>query len=143
MDGLSTAASVIAVLQAIQIIVSLCSQYLASAKHAIYDIQRLQGELTRLGLIFEGAKMLLEGPKGTRLGTSKRLRSMLLPCTAQLEDLAAKLEERLDPKKPSTIAGKLHLRMKWPFESEDIDRITLNLCKFRDALSVCLNIDQT
>ncbi|KAF5654454.1 NACHT ankyrin domain-containing protein [Fusarium heterosporum] len=32
--------------------------------------------------------------------------------------------------------------MKWPFESEEIDRITLDFCKFRDALSACLSIDQ-
>ncbi|KAF4448569.1 hypothetical protein F53441_8046 [Fusarium austroafricanum] len=105
-------------------------------------IMRREGELTRLKSVFEGAQRLLEGPNGARLESSQELRTTLIQCTTQLEDLATTLRERLERRKWGKFMGKLRLRTKWPFESGDTDKIIHNLCQFRDALSACLTVDQ-
>jgi hypothetical protein len=70
MDGLSAAASVIAVTQISQSVASLCSQYFTAVKNAKPDIGRLQGEVGRLNTVLEGAQQIFEGPNGARLQTS-------------------------------------------------------------------------
>lgn len=66
MDGLSAVASVIAVIQISGAVLSLCAQYLKAVKNAKSDIEHLQGELSGLRAVLEGAQELLESPNGAR-----------------------------------------------------------------------------
>jgi hypothetical protein len=137
MDGLSAAASVIAVIQISEDVVSLCSRYLKAVKNAKSDIVRLQGELSSLKPVLEGAQKLLDGPSGTRLETSRLLHG-LRGCYSQLEDLETKLKGNGKKMRYCRLRA-----LKWPFESKKVDDIIQTLSKFRDTLSASLNIDQT
>lgn len=144
MDGLSAAASVIAVIQISGTIASLCSQYLKGAKNAKSDIERLQGELSNLKTVLEGAQELLVGPNGARLQTSQLLYDGLRGCFSQLTDLETKLGKKLNTGKMRKVMSQFGLRaLKWPFESKDVDGIIQSLKRHRDTLSMGLNIDQT
>jgi hypothetical protein len=143
MDGLSAAASVIAVIQISEDVVSLCSQYLKAVKNAKSDIVRLQGELSNLKTVLEGAQKLLEGPNAVRLETSRLLLDGLRGCYSQLEDLGTKLKDHLITKHKGKGMRLFGLRaLKWPFESKKVDNVIQTLSKFRDTLSASLNIDQ-
>jgi hypothetical protein len=142
MDGLSAAASLIAVIQAIQMVISLCSPYLASTSATKHEIRRLQAELQNLKTIFEGAQRLLDSPAGARLDTSLALNTTLRDCLSELERLATRLKRRLDVGNKNRLSVNLQLRLKWPLEGKDIDATIQALCNFRDGLCVCLNVDQ-
>jgi hypothetical protein len=137
MDGLSAAASVIAVIQISEDVVSLCSQYLKAVKNAKSDIVRLQGELSSLKPVLEGAQKLLEGPNAARLETSRPLLDGLRGCYSQLEDLETKLKGNGKRMRYFGLRA-----LKWPFKSKKVDNIIQTLSKFRDTLSAGLNIDQ-
>ncbi|KAE8440485.1 hypothetical protein EG329_007429 [Mollisiaceae sp. DMI_Dod_QoI] len=144
MDGLSAAASVIAVIQISEDIVSLCSQYLKAVKNAKSDIVRLQGDLSNLKTVLEGAQKLLEGPDAARLETSLPLLDGLRGCYWQLEDLGTKLKDHLKTKHKGKGTRFFGLSaLKWPFESKKVDNIIQTLSKFQDTLSAALKIDQT
>jgi hypothetical protein len=138
MDGLSAAASVIAVIQISEDVVSLCSQYLKAVKNAKSDIVRLQAELSSLKPVLEGAQKILDGPSGARLETSQPLLNGLRGCYFQLKDLETKLKGNGKRMRYSGLRA-----LKWPFESKKVDNAIQTLGKFRDTLSASLNIDQT
>jgi hypothetical protein len=144
MDGLSAAASVIAVIQISEEVISLCSQYLKAVKNAKSDIVRLQGELSTLKPLLEGAQKLLEGPNAARLETSRPLLDGLRGCYSQLKDLETKLKDYLKTEDEGKGMRLFGLRaLKWPFKSKKVDTVIQDLNKFRDTLSASLNIDQT
>ena len=51
MDVLSVAASIIAGIQLLENVASLCSRYFTAVKNAKRDMERLQGELSRLKVV--------------------------------------------------------------------------------------------
>jgi hypothetical protein len=138
MDGLSAAASVIAVIQISEHVVLLCSRYLQAVKNAKSDIERLHGELSHLRAVLEGARKLLQGPNMARLETSRLLDDGLRGCYSHLQDLETKLK---GTRKGMRFFGRRAL--KWPFESKEVGTVIQTLNKFRDTLSASLNIDQT
>ena len=142
MDGLSAAASLIAGIQAIQILIPLCAPYLTSTDTTKDEIRRLQVELQTLNTIFEGAQRLLKSSVGARLDTSRALRNTLHDCLSELERLATKLKTSLDVDSRNNLSTKIQLRLKWPLASKDVDATIQTLSRFRDGLCVCLNVDQ-
>ncbi|GAB1320797.1 NACHT domain-containing protein [Madurella fahalii] len=144
MDGLSAAASVIAVVQLLDRIVTLCYQYGKAVKNARSDIERLSGELDSLKTILGDTEKLLQGPNRARLETSQAFCDTLQECLSQLGDWENKLVKKLGTGKRTKLKARLGLLdLKWPFESGDVDHIIQIQNKFRDTLSVALNIDQT
>lgn len=144
MDGISAAASVIAVIQVSEQVFSLCSNYIKEVKNAQHDIKRLQGEVAEIQHVFEGAQKLLSGPKAGLLETSQVLRSALDNCLLQLNDLVLRLGHKRGSRRRDKLIHQFGLRsLKWPFESKDIDRIIQKLHNYRDTFLTALNIDQT
>lgn len=144
MDGVSGAASVIAVVDLSAKVASLCFQYYTAVKNAKADIEQLQEEINRLEITLKHTQRLLESPNGVRLQTSERLADGLPGCCIQLKDLETKLETKLKPKTTQRLRRFLggHA-LVWPFQSKDVEKIIQNLNKFRDSLSTALTIDQT
>jgi hypothetical protein len=143
MDGLSAAASVIAVIQISGSVASLCSEYFKAVKNAKNDIERLQGELNSLKTTLEGTLRLLQSSNGARLQTSQLLRDGLRGCFSQLADLEKELKNKLNPGKTGKMMSRFGVRaLKWPFESKDIDAIIKTLKRYRDTVSAGLIIDQ-
>ena len=140
MDGLSAAASVIAVIDISARVASLCSQYISAVKNAKEDIQRLQKAVKTIRNILDATKEQLEGPNKTRLSTTHGLTESVQECGVLLEEL----EIQLRPSKTHKVASRLGWRaLKWPFKSAQIEEIVVSLEKYQQILSISLQIDQT
>src|SRR4051794_25039094 len=92
MDGLSGAASIIAVVNLSATIASRCLQYSIVVKNAKEDIGSLQREVSRIRDVLGGGEELLGGPGEMRLLTSQKLSDSLKECFVQLEELNRRLE---------------------------------------------------
>ncbi|KAK4646181.1 hypothetical protein QC761_0040130 [Podospora bellae-mahoneyi] len=143
MDGVSAAASIIAVIELSAKVACLCVQYSSDVKNAKADIERLQRELQGLGTTLQGARELLESPNGKSLKTSQGLVDGLTNCSSQLTQLQLRLEKKLHHGPARKAMRRLGFRaLKWPFDSKEIDTIIKNLERYRGILSLGLAVDQ-
>jgi Fungal N-terminal domain of STAND proteins len=80
MDGLSGAASIIAVVDISAKVASLCFQYSLAVKDAKNDITRLQRKIGDVKGVLENTKQLLDGLGKARLPTTDTLSVLLKQC---------------------------------------------------------------
>ena len=115
MDGLSGAASIIAVIDVSAKIISLCSKYLIAVRNSRKDIDRFQKKVTKIRDVFAQVKQLLNGHNKMLLLTTHNLSDSLKEC---LRDLG-ELETQLKPSKTHKTMSQFELRaLKWPFTSK-------------------------
>ncbi|KAH0537131.1 hypothetical protein FGG08_006035, partial [Glutinoglossum americanum] len=139
MDGLSAAASVIAVVDISAKITSLCFQYLIAVKGAKHDIERLQEKVAEIRGILEKIKQLLDGRDKARLSTTSGLSDSLKECFRELEELKAELE----PGKARKTMSRFGVRaLKWPFTSKRVEKIVSSLERYEQAFARALQVDQ-
>ena len=136
MDGLSGAASVIAVVDISAKIVSLCYQYSVAVKDAKYDVERIKKKVSDVKRVLEGVKKLLDGPHKARLSTTHDLFLSLKQCLRELGGLKSELE-----------SGKAMSRfgvraLKWPFTSKQVEKIVSSLEAHEHTFTLALQIDQ-
>lgn len=91
--GISSVASVIAVVQLTGSIVKICGGYIQEVKDAQDEILSLQRQVARLTGILEKLSDQLQGSNGTKLSTSQTLGSNIPDCRSVLDDL----EKKIDP----------------------------------------------
>jgi hypothetical protein len=91
MDGLSSAASVIAVIQLTESLVELCGGYIQKVKDARDKILNLQQAITGLHGTLQDLQSLIESKEGKALPTSSQLRGNLTDCLSDLRALEARL----------------------------------------------------
>ncbi|KAF2627243.1 vegetative incompatibility protein HET-E-1 [Macroventuria anomochaeta] len=140
MDGLSGAASVIAVIDISAKIASLCYQYSVAVKDAKDDIERVRRRVSDMTHILEKIKQLLDSQDKTRLSTTQDLFSSLEQCLKELKSLDAKL----DPGKTRKTMSRFGFRaLKWPLTSKQVDKIVLDLERYEQTFSLALQVDQT
>jgi hypothetical protein len=140
MDGLSIAASVIAVVDISAKITSLCFQYLIAVKGAKNDIERLQRKVAEIRSILEKIKQLLDGRDKARLSTTSELSDSLKKCLRELEELRAELK----PGKARKAMSQFGVRaLKWPFASKQVERIVFSLERYEQSFALALQVDQT
>lgn len=140
MDGLSGAASVIAVVDISAKIVSLCYQYSVAVKDAKDDIERVQRKVSDITYILEKIKQLLDDQDKKRLSTTQGLFSSLEQCREELKSLEAKL----DPGKTRKTMSRFGFRaLKWPFTSKQVDKVVSNLEGYEQTFNLALQVDQT
>lgn len=140
MDGLSGAASVIAVIDIFAKIVSLCVQYSTDVKDAKNDIGRVQKKADAINRTLERIKQLLDSQDKTCPSATKSLFDSLQQCLKELKDL--KLE--LEPGKTRRGMSRYGLRaLKRPFKSKQVDKIVLNLSGYEQTFNLALQVDQT
>lgn len=139
MDGLSAAASLVAVIQLSAQVFSLCQEYYIGAKQSRDEIQRLSNEVLAIHEILQKISDLLEGPDATKFGTLALLDKKNGPtqqCAAQLQELKAQLE-------PHEGMRKLGWRaLKWPLKSDNVKRILLSLERYKSTFTLALTTDQ-
>lgn len=146
MEGLSVAASVIAVVQLSATIGSLCSQYIEDVKNAGDDVRRLLQEVTNLKAITEDIRESLSGPDSARLKSSKRLESAIEQSLARLRDLEQKLDklkQKLYPEGPRSRI-KIYINfhsLRWPFSSKEVEKAIRDLASCREAVLMALQHD--
>jgi len=122
MDGLSGAASVIAVINISAKIFELCQTYVSAVKEARKDIQRLRDGVTSLQDVLTDVRDLAEDSSLSRRSVFSCINQHNGPvqqCERDLRQLVVQLE-------PGEGEGKMRrfgLRaLKWPFSSKDIDK---------------------
>jgi vacuolar-type H+-ATPase subunit I/STV1 len=119
-DGISSAASVIAVIQLTRSLVKLCGGYIQEVKDTRDEILTLQRSIVDLQGILQDLQRFLQSNDGKTLLTSTRLVSNITDC---LSDVQA-LEERLNPGKGKKLIRKVGLRaLKWPLKRTEVKGI--------------------
>jgi hypothetical protein len=140
MDGLSGAASVVAVIDISAKVVSLCFQYSMTVKDTKDDIELVQRKLSDITHILEQIKQLLDSQDKMRLSTTQGLFSSLEKCRTELESLQVELE----PGKTRKTMSRMGIRaLKWPFTSKQVDKVVSNLEGYEQAFTLALQVDQT
>jgi hypothetical protein len=140
MDGLSGAASVIAVIDISAKITSICYQYSVAVKDAKGDIERVQRKVGYIMLILEKIKELLDSRDKPRLSITHSLSDLLKRCLRELGDLKVKL----DPGKTHKTMSRIGFRaLKWPFTSKQVDKIVSTLEGYEQTFTLALQVDQT
>jgi hypothetical protein len=140
MDGLSSAASVFAVIQLTGSLVKLCGDYIHEVKNARDEILTLQQSIAGLQETLQNLQKFLQNNDSMTLPTSSRLVSNITDC---LSDLRA-LEERLDPGTGKKLMRKVGFRaLKWPMKREEMDGAIQNLERYKSSFLLSLQVDQT
>lgn len=140
MEGLSGAASVIAVIEVSAKIISLCFQYSTAVKNSIKDIERLQKKVSNIKDVFEQVEQLLGGRNKMLLLATYNLSDSLKECLLQLE----KLKTQLEPSKTRKTMSRVGVRsLKWPFTSKEIENCIASLESYEQIYTLALLADQT
>jgi hypothetical protein len=140
MDGLSGAASVIAVIDVSAKITALCFQYSIAVKDAKNDIECIEKKVIDIKRVLESIKELLDGPHKARLFTTHGLLKSLKQCLLELQGL----EEELEPSKTRKAMSKFGMRaLKWPFTSKQVEKIVLSMNGYEQTFTLALQVDQT
>lgn len=139
MDGLSSAASVIAVIQLTGSLVKLCGGYIQEVKDARNEIFTLQRAVAGLHDTLQDLQKFLYSNDGQALPTSSRLASNITDC---LSDVRA-LETKLDPGKGKTLMRKLGFRaLKWPLKRAEVEGVIQSLERYKSSFLLSLQVDQ-
>ena len=91
MDGVSAAASVVALIETSLMVVSLCVEYCSHVKNAKKDADRLCLEVKALSSVLQSLDKLARSPRATRLFASRSLNEDIKQCLIHLEHLQKKL----------------------------------------------------
>ncbi|TVY25789.1 Ankyrin repeat and KH domain-containing protein mask [Lachnellula hyalina] len=133
MDGLSAAASVVALVQISGQIYNLCQTYYSGVKSAREDIRRLRDEVTSLQDVLNGVADLADSPASAKLAVLDLLNQpngLVEQCRTELAGLITKLADGQGDGKMK----KFGLRaLKWPFTKKDVDA-TISIIERQKAL---------
>ncbi|KAJ6168709.1 hypothetical protein N7497_001552 [Penicillium chrysogenum] len=139
MDGLSGAASVIAVIQLTGSLVKLCGGYIQEVKDAREKIFTLQQAISGLQGTIQDLQKFLQSNDGKALRTSSQLDRDIADC---ISDLRA-LEARLDPGKGKKLMSKMGLRaLKWPLKRTQVEGVIQNIERYNLHSSLMVSVVQ-
>jgi hypothetical protein len=139
MDGLSSAASVIAVIQLTGSLLRLCGGYIEEVKYARDEIFTLQRAIAGLEGTLQDLQKFLQSNDGKALPTSSRLASNIADCLSDLRGL----EEKIDPGKGKMLMKRFGFRaLKWPLKRTEVEGITQNLERYKSSFLLSLQVDQ-
>lgn len=140
MDGLSSAASVVAVIQLTGSLVKLCGSYIQEVKNARDEILTLQRAIAGLQGTLQDLQKYLQSNDSRILPISSRQISNITDCLSNLRAL----EVRLDPGKGKKMMRKVGLRaLKWPMKREEVEAVIENLERYKSSFLLSLQVDQT
>lgn len=129
MDGLSAAASIIAVVQITAQVAKLCGGYLHDTKHAPQDIERMKTKALALHHVLER----LHNTPGLKIDETS-----IQQCFQDLKSL----REKLEPKRKHTPMKRFGLRsLKWPFSSKEADAIMTALESYLMIFNTALQLN--
>lgn len=140
MDGVSAAASIIALVEMSVKVLSLTAEYSAQVKNAKKDIDRFHLELEAFIKVLRSLHELAENTEVTELETFRSLTRSFQQCKLDLEHL----QMRLEPGKGQKAMSRYGLRAsKWPFERKELYNLIGILERYKSTFSTALNADQT
>ncbi|KAK6539216.1 hypothetical protein TWF694_009457 [Orbilia ellipsospora] len=147
MDGLSAAASVIAVIQVATSVAKVCGQYLKEVKHARNEIEALTKQTEIVIKLLEHTQSLLDGPHKAKLKASRELASSLSNCKTELDSVELRLKQDFALQSANKQKGRFFHRFgskdfKWPFAKKEVDGIIGRLEKIQQSVDRALQLDQ-
>jgi hypothetical protein len=143
MDGLSGAASVIAVIDISAKIFGLCQTYVSAAKDARKDIQRLRDGVTSLQDVIIEVGDLAEESSSSRRSVFSYLNQHNGPrqqCERDLRRLVAQLEVGDGENKMRQLVLRA---LKWPFSSKVVDKRLQVINDHEATFTLALTSDPT
>jgi hypothetical protein len=145
MDGISAAASIIAVIQIAEEVYKKLSDYVFAVKDAREDIERLKNEVLALLDVLEKVADLkkeveqdLNLPRRSNLNLLNNLEKPVNECQAELKGLSAKL----NPGQEATAMKRFGRRaLQWPFTRKDADKKIEALESYKGTFTLALTMD--
>lgn len=137
MDGVSAAASVIAVIQMSGQVFDLCRTYYLEVNDARKDIQRLRDEVTSLQDVLVNVADLTDAPGSAKSSilALNRPDGPVQQCRTDLIGLAAKL----DPGQGTDKMTQFGLTaLKWPFSSKEVDKAITTIGRHKATFNLAL-----
>ncbi|CAG8268901.1 unnamed protein product [Penicillium olsonii] len=140
MDGVSSAASLIAIIELTGSLLKICGSYIREVNDARDEILILQQTIAGLQGTLQDMHELLQSTNGKSLPTSSRLVSTITDC---LTDLHA-LQKGLDPGTGKKMMRKMGLRaLKWPLKHAEMESVIQKVKRHRLSFLLSLQVDQT
>jgi len=141
MDGLGTAAGVIAVIQICGSVFDLCRIYYTGVKDARKDITRLRNEITRLESVLTSVADLADTDDSAKLSTLQTLAKpggALSQCQCNLTDLLERLQDGHDKEGMKRFVWRA---LKWPLRSKDVDKAINEIERYKSLFYLALTTD--
>lgn len=138
-DPLSVAASIVALIQITQTVLTSCYRFVGQVNNAAAEVDRTIREVGQLMVILLDLNSLLEkdGSSGlSRLNTLAGERGPLTVCIQSIRELESKLSGAVGPM-------SFRCKLRWPFESKKVGEILDNIQKQMPILELALIGDNT
>ena len=150
-EGLAVAASVIAVLQITNSVISVCYDYSAAATGTSWELPRLMSELESLRSVLQRLEPLAKQADFSSALTNAKIPIFIelckpngpLPlCCREIESLEAVLKTPdwsagFGPKRKALVQA-----LRWPLKLKDTEKALKQISKLRELLSFALIADQ-
>jgi hypothetical protein len=136
MDGLSAAASIIAVVQIAQSVGSALRDYYQGVRDARKDINALHSSIKNLELILVGLETLARREKIDLLVLQSPT-GVLNQCKSDFAGLESQLAL---PKNLQGRRGRFLRALKWPFQKAEVQKIVDMIERHKSALSMYLGV---
>ncbi|SLM39321.1 P-loop containing nucleoside triphosphate hydrolase [Lasallia pustulata] len=151
-EGLALAASIVAILQITNSVISVCHGYGAAAKDAPWELSKVNAEMKSLRNVLQTLQPLAEQAEfaspsaGTRLPTLALLcgpRGLLNCCLDEVRRLDERLEnpswsDSFGPKKKAFIQA-----LRWPLNKAETMKVLDDVSRYRNILNLAITADQT
>lgn len=150
MDPLSVTASIIAVWQAANAIISICYNYSAAVKGTPWKVPNVTNEVQSLRDVLESLAKLAERAGHEDHSAEARLPALKVLCEPDTGLLAMckteleSLEKKLRPsKRLGSRGGAVLQSLSWPLKEGETEKMLKNLERYKATLLVALQTDQT
>ena len=150
-EGLAVAASVIAVLQITNSVISICYDYSAAATGSSWELPRLMSELESLRSVLQRLEPLAKQADFSLVPNAKlpafielcKPNGALPLCCREIQSLETTLKTPdwsvcFGPKRKAIVQA-----LRWPLKSKDTEKSLNHIIRLRDILSLALAADQT
>ena len=152
MDPLSITASIVAVLQATNAIISVCYDYRSAIRETPWGLTRITEEVKSLRAILETLEALANDAENEMLEKRSRMPTLQLLCIPDEGPLDLcrleldALEKKLTlPSWSSKIGSKrraLIQALGWQLKDGDVNEILQNIGRFKTTLNLALTADE-
>jgi hypothetical protein len=155
MDPLSITASIIAVLQATNAVISVCYDYSSAVRNSSWELPRVTEEVRSLRNVLESLEQLAKKAEGADPAAETQLLTLKLLCESgvgpgPLASCLQELERLKNKLSPPDWAGRDGSKRRafiqalgWPLKEGDTRKTLENLGRFKTTLNLAMTADQT